>query len=93
MSGATTSNWDEAAQQLGVKVRWLRDNLSRLPHHRYARSIRFEADDIQAIRDMHRVVPPGMGTEMEARRDLSSPVEMVKVGRARRSRSVSGVAS
>lgn len=49
----------EAAAELGVSVSWLKKAVAArtVPHRRYGRTVRFEPEDIEAIRADARRVP------------------------------------
>ncbi|MFC5720348.1 DNA-binding protein [Streptomyces gamaensis] len=49
--------YPEAAEQLRVPERWLRRNISRLPHKKKGRVVTFSAEDLSAIDAMHHVQP------------------------------------
>lgn len=47
----------EAAKILNLPVPWLQKHIKGLPHSKYGHFVRFEDEDIAAIRAMHRRVP------------------------------------
>lgn len=67
----TTHAYPEAAVLLRVPERWLRRNISRLPHSKKGRVVTFTDADLAAIDAMHRVEPQvavvAMGTPSELR--------------------------
>ncbi|MFC9429311.1 hypothetical protein [Streptomyces sp. NPDC056987] len=48
---------DETADLLGCKPRYLEDNLKILPHQKIGIAVVFDASEILAIKEMHRVRP------------------------------------
>ncbi|MGW6739687.1 hypothetical protein ACWGDX_02885 [Streptomyces sp. NPDC055025] len=48
---------DEAAQLLRCFPRYLKDNLDKLPHQKIGAAVVFDASELEAIKEMHRVRP------------------------------------
>lgn len=55
------------ARRIGKTEHWVRRNARHLPHHRYGRSYRFDAEDVAAIKDMHRKRPEAQATGEQLR--------------------------
>ncbi|MFD5510780.1 helix-turn-helix domain-containing protein [Streptomyces sp. NPDC127051] len=53
---------DEAAEILRCRPSYLRDNLSRLPHQKIGASVAFDEDELEMIKEMHRVRPASQPT-------------------------------
>ncbi|MFE2109267.1 helix-turn-helix domain-containing protein [Kitasatospora sp. NPDC059463] len=49
--------YTQLAEYLAIEEGWLRRHIKRLPHQKYGRSVRFSADDIEAIRRLHTHTP------------------------------------
>jgi excisionase family DNA binding protein len=47
----------ELAELLGIKKRFIEDNVSRLPHHKFGRAVSFDAAQVRRIKEMHQVSP------------------------------------
>ncbi|MCX4550533.1 MULTISPECIES: helix-turn-helix domain-containing protein [unclassified Streptomyces] len=48
---------EEAAELLRCKPRFLEDNLRDLPHQKIGAAVAFDAEEVLAIKAMHRVRP------------------------------------
>ncbi|MER7833517.1 helix-turn-helix domain-containing protein [Streptomyces sp. NPDC095602] len=49
--------YPEAAEYLRVEERWLRRNISRLPHSKKGRTVTFTQEDLDRIDQMHHYEP------------------------------------
>lgn len=50
--------YPEAAEYLGLpNDRWLRRNISKLPHRKFGREVKFTDEDLEAISQAHLVEP------------------------------------
>ncbi|WP_037844261.1 hypothetical protein, partial [Streptomyces sp. NRRL F-5126] len=56
---------EEAAGLLKCRVRYLKDNLDRLPHQKIGVEPVFDDGEILAIKDMHRVRPANAWQDSE----------------------------
>jgi hypothetical protein len=50
-------DFTEAAEELGVKESWLRDNVKKLPHKKLGRFVYFTDADLDRIDEMHHHEP------------------------------------
>lgn len=50
-------NYAQAAEELGVEERWLRRNISRLPHTKLGRVVYFTDDDLARVDAMFHHEP------------------------------------
>ncbi|MFI2301971.1 hypothetical protein ACH5AL_24455 [Actinacidiphila glaucinigra] len=50
-------DYDEAAEKLRCKKRFLQDNISRLPHQKIGESVSFCDCELREIQERHRVLP------------------------------------
>jgi hypothetical protein len=56
--------YDQAAEALNLPKSWLQKHIDSLPHQKYGHYVRFEPSDLDAIRAMHRHVPPAEGAAL-----------------------------
>lgn len=65
---SVTKNYtlEEAAELLRCFPRYLEDNLAHLPHQKIGAAVSFDDDEIQAIKDMHRVRPIAKASAADA---------------------------
>ncbi|GHE79898.1 hypothetical protein GCM10014715_39030 [Streptomyces spiralis] len=64
--------YPEAAERLRVSERWLRRNISRLPHSKKGRAVTFSDADLDAIDAMHRVEPSSTSPAVPATADFAA---------------------
>lgn len=80
-------SFEAAAEHLGCKERWLRDNYRRFPHRKFGTAIAFSDEDLAAIDAQCAVTPtagtPSTGETAPAARALAL-VDVKPVSRARR---------
>jgi hypothetical protein len=57
MSDSDNLTYAQAAAILNLPAGWLRKHIKGLPHSKYGRLVRFDMDDIKAIRAMHKQAP------------------------------------
>jgi hypothetical protein len=59
MSSEDLKNYpvDEAVEILGCKKSYLLNNLGRFQHQKIGREVVFDAEDLRAFKEMHRVRP------------------------------------
>lgn len=80
----TILTYAQAAERLRVPERWLRRNISRLPHSKKGRVVTFTEDDLSAIESMHHVEPPPSavvaGSDLSALRPLPARRSVVRTG-------------
>lgn len=57
MSDSDNLTYAQAAKILNLPATWLRKHIKGLPHSKYGRLVRFDMDDIKAIRAMHKQAP------------------------------------
>ncbi|MFJ7489761.1 hypothetical protein ACIQZB_00620 [Streptomyces sp. NPDC097727] len=87
-------DYDEAATKLKCKARFLRDNISRLPHQKLGDSVAFCDCELALIQAMFSVMPASVEAPAESASqgaDTPAIAELmtIKPSRARRSRAVS----
>lgn len=69
----TGRGFTAAADILGVTETWLRANSTRLPRHKYGKTVLFTDDDLAAIAAMHQQRPtetPSLPVAVTALEDL-----------------------
>ncbi len=63
------------ARQIGKTERWVRRHAHALPHHRYGRTYVFDAEDVAAIKELHKKRPDA--------RDVEGQLRPINYGRRR----------
>jgi len=61
--------YDEAAAELKLPKSWLQKHIKSLPHSKFGLYVRFEDEDIAAIRAMHREIPKSEGATLHVLRE------------------------
>lgn len=71
--------YDDAAERLGCKRRWLEDNIKRLPHRKFGREVAFSDADLAWIDEHHKVEPPSTGERQEKPADEGRELSLASI--------------
>ncbi|MEU6628345.1 hypothetical protein ABZ905_08635 [Streptomyces parvus] len=69
-------DYEEAAEKLGCKARFLRDNIRRLPHQRMGEAVVFCDCELDLIRALHTFVPPSVEALLNPPAPSAAPSEV-----------------
>jgi hypothetical protein len=85
MSGEDLKNYpvDEAVELLGCKKSYLLNNLSRFQHQKIGREVVFDAEDLRAFKEMHRVRPATEAPAAQVPAEPKSLADITPIGRRR----------
>lgn len=67
MSDVPVFDCAAVARHIGKTERWVRRNARDLPHHRYGRTYVFDAEDLAAIKELHKKRPDAQDVEGQLR--------------------------
>jgi hypothetical protein len=84
-------SYDQAAEKLGIKARWLEDNIASLPHQKYGHNSAVFCDcELRLIQARHTRLPASAETPA-VETDTASPVRTLRTITPSRKRKTSAV--
>jgi hypothetical protein len=78
-------DYDQAAEKLGCKPRFLQDNISRLPHQKLGEARVFCECDLRLIMRLHTVIPASVNDQMTPKTDTPAamPIRQIRPAQGR----------
>lgn len=82
-------SFEAAAEELGCKVRWLKDNYRRFEHQEYGIQVSFTHTQLDKIREACRAVPVEEQQAAETSADTSGRISITELRPSQRRRRAS----